>query len=109
MLESVYGLTGAQVTNHDAYSGWPPNPNSAILALMKQVYKARFGVEPGVAAIHAGLETSVVGVTYPGMDMISVGPTLVAVHSPDERLEVASVPKVYDLLVDTLKQIPVQK
>lgn len=59
-----------------------------------------------MAALHAGLETSVIGATYPGMDMISVGPTLIAVHSPDERMEVDSVPKVYDLLVATLARIP---
>jgi dipeptidase D len=108
-LQAVFRLAGAEATTHDAYGGWRPNPNSAILGVMKQAFKARFGADPGVAAIHAGLETSVVGVTYPSIDMISVGPTLVAVHSPDERLEVASVKKVYDLLVETLKRIPEQK
>lgn len=109
MIESVFGLAGAQVTNHDAYSGWRPDPGSAILGLVKNTYKDLYGVDPGVAAIHAGLETSVVGAKYPQMDMISVGPTLVAVHSPDERLEVTSVKKVYDLLVETLKRMPEQK
>jgi dipeptidase D len=109
MIASVFGLAGAQVTNHGTYSGWRPNPDSAILGLMKKTYKDLYGAAPAVVAIHAGLETSVVGVRYPGMDMISVGPTLVAVHSPDERLEVTSVKKVYDLLADTLKQIPTQK
>ena len=56
--------------------------------------------------MHAGLETSEFGATYPGLDMISVGPTIERVHSPDERLEIASVGKVYDLLVTTLRRIP---
>jgi dipeptidase D len=107
-LASVFGLAGAQVSIHDPYSGWPPNANSSLLKLMKDVYRQKFGKDAEVVAVHAGLETSVVGVKYPQMDMISIGPTLIDVHSPDERLEVASVRKVYDLLVETLKQIPVK-
>jgi dipeptidase D len=72
---------------------------------MKGVYKSLYGKEPAVAAIHAGLETSVAGVKYPGMDMISIGPTIQNVHSPDERLEMSTVKKVYDLIVATLAQI----
>lgn len=99
---SVFELGGATVTTHDAYGSWPPNPDSALLATMKAVYEDGFDAEPVVAAIHAGLETSVVGVKYPGLDMISIGPTILDVHSPDERMEVATVQKVYDLLVATL-------
>ena len=80
-------------------------PYSVLLATMKQTYTDLFGAEPKVAAIHAGLETSVAGVKYPGLDMISVGPTILDVHSPDERMEVATVQKVYDLLVATLAQL----
>jgi len=101
----VFEKAGAKVDINGAYSSWPPNPDSPLLALMEQVYTTTFGVEPSVEAIHAGLETSVAGVKYPSMDMISVGPTLLNVHSPDERLEVASVSKAYDLIVATLKQI----
>jgi dipeptidase D len=99
---SVFALGGATVSMHDAYSSWPPNPNSALLATMQQVYAELFNAEPVVAAIHAGLETSVAGVKYPGLDMISIGPTLLDVHSPDERIEIATVQKVYDLLIATL-------
>ncbi|MEI7902785.1 MAG: beta-Ala-His dipeptidase [bacterium] len=102
---SVFELAGATVTLGGAYSSWPPNPDSALLALMQQAYTELFGVAPAVVAIHAGLETSVAGVKYPGLDMISIGPTILDVHSPDERLEVAGVPKVYDLLVAVLRQI----
>ncbi len=97
--------TGATVEREGAYSGWPANPDSAILALMRTTYVTVFGTEPDVTAVHAGLETSVAGVTFPGMDMISVGPTTTGVHTPDERLEVASVQRVYDLLVATLAAI----
>ena len=72
---------------------------------MTQVYTDLFGTAPAVSAVHAGLETSVAGVTYPDIDMISIGPTLVDVHSPDERLEVASVLKVYDLIVAALGEV----
>ena len=69
---------------------------------MQQVDAGLFSTEPIVAAIHAGLETSVAGVKYPGLDMISIGPTIVDVHSPDERMEIATVQKVYDLLTATV-------
>jgi dipeptidase D len=107
MILSVFELAGTNVSIHDSYSGWAPDPESPILGLMKQVYQDKFGQEPEVTAVHAGLETSVVGEKYPGMDMISVGPTLQNVHSPDERLEVSTVSKVYDLLTETLMQVPV--
>jgi len=101
-FSSVFELGGADVAARDAYSGWPPNPDSPLLALMTQTYHDLFGVAPEAVAIHAGLETSVAGVKYPDLDMISIGPTLQNVHSPDERWEIASTPRVYDLLVATL-------
>jgi dipeptidase D len=107
MVRSVFELAGANVSFGDSYSGWAPNPESPILGLMKEVYQDKFGQEAKVIAIHAGLETSVVGEKYPGMDMISLGPTLQHVHSPDERLEVSTVSKVYELLTETLMRVPV--
>ena len=104
-FSSVFELGGATVTVHDAYSGWPANPDSPLLAQMTQIYQDIFGVAPEAVAIHAGLETSVAGVIYPGLDMISIGPTLLDVHSPDERWEVASAAKVYELLVATLQEL----
>jgi dipeptidase D len=108
MLQSVFELGGMDVVLRDPYSGWPPNPDSPIVTLMQSVYASLFDSEASVQAIHAGLETSVIGATYPDMDMISIGPTLLAVHSPDERMEVSSVEKLYKLLVATLEEIPAQ-
>lgn len=105
-LQSVYELAGAKVSFRGVYSGWKPNPKSPILALMQDVYKKLFDKDVQIEAVHAGLETSVVGLSYPHMDMISFGPTLVDVHSVDERMEIASVKKVVDLLVATLQEIP---
>jgi dipeptidase D len=106
MILSVFELAGGNVSFADSYSGWAPNPESPILGLMKQIYLGKFGHEPKVIAVHAGLETSVVGEKYPEMDMISIGPTLQDVHTPNERLEVSTVPKVYDLITETLMAIP---
>ncbi len=100
----LFADAGAAVTVDGAYLAWPPNLASPLLAVMKGAYATLFGTAPAVAAMHIGLETSVVRATYPAMDMVSVGPTLRDVHSPDERLEVASVAKVYSLLVATLAQ-----
>jgi dipeptidase D len=108
MIRSVYELAGANVSFAGSYSGWAPNPESPILGLMKQIYLDKFAHEPKVIAIHVGLETSVVGEKYPGMDMISIGPTLQDVHTPNERLEVSAVPRVYDLLTETLMRVPVK-
>lgn len=101
----VFSRAGASTEMHGAYASWPPNPDSPLLELMEQVYADAFGKAPVVTAVHAGLETSTAGAKFPGMDMISVGPTIENVHSPDERLQVASVPRVYELLVATLRAI----
>ena len=106
MIGSVFDLAGVETTTHDAYSGWAPDPDSPLLSLMQMVYRDLSGHEAEIMAVHAGLETSAIGTTYPGLDMISVGPTMRDVHSPREQLEIDSVDKVYDLLVSTLERIP---
>jgi dipeptidase D len=108
MIDSVWNLAGVDVGFSGQYSGWNPNPDSPILLLMEQVYKEMYGEEPVVTAVHAGLECGTVVSKYPGMDAISIGPNLEGVHSPSERIEVASVQKLYDFLIETLKQIPEQ-
>lgn len=98
-------LAGGKVRQSTGYPAWAPNMQSKILGLMKSVHKDLFGKEPDVKAIHAGLECGIIGEKYEGMDMISFGPTLKAVHSPDERVEVATVEKFWQLLLEVLKQI----
>ncbi len=105
MVESVFTLAGADVTHSDGYPGWAPNPNSDLLRLTVESYSSLFGQQPQVKAIHAGLECGLFLEKYPELDMISFGPTLRGVHSPDERLEIASVDKFWRLLCDTLKRI----
>jgi dipeptidase D len=106
MIGSVWELAGVETTTHDAYSGWTPDPDSPLLGLLQTVHQDLYGGEAGIMAVHAGLETSAIGAKYPGLDMISVGPTMHNVHSPREQLEIASVGKVYDLLVAALERIP---
>jgi dipeptidase D len=106
MIVSVFDLAGAETRFHDAYAGWQPDPDSPLLALMQETWRELFGTEAGVMAVHAGLETSAIGATYPGMDMISLGPTLQNVHSPDEQLDIASVSTTWDLLLAALARVP---
>jgi len=108
MVMSVWDLAGGQYTVTDQYPGWDPNPNSPLLALFEQTYKQLHGVDASYVALHAGLECGTVAGKYPQMDLISIGPTLVDVHSPTERLQVSTVPKVVDLLVEALEQMPVK-
>ncbi len=105
MVESVFTLAGADVTHSDGYPGWAPNPDSKLLRLSTESYRELFGVEPLVKAIHAGLECGLFLEKYPELDMISFGPTLRGVHSPDERLEISSVDKFWRLLLEVLKRI----
>jgi dipeptidase D len=106
MIASVWDLAGVPVTISGRFSGWDPNPNSPILLLMQDVYKEMYGQDPKVTAVHAGLECGTIVSKYPGMDAISIGPTLQNVHTPNERMLVASVKKLNDFLIETLKQIP---
>jgi dipeptidase D len=103
MVSAVFGLVDADVENSDGYPGWSPNPKSEVLNVLKQAYINLFKKEPLVLAIHAGLECGLIGEKYPDMDMISYGPTLRGVHSPDERLLIESVLQVWDLTVEFLK------
>ncbi len=105
-MKSVFDLAGAQMTLDGAYSGWKPNPNSAILKVMKEVYQKMFGKEALVMAIHAGLECGILSGAYPHWDMVSCGPTLLSPHSPDERAHIPSVAKVWDYLQEVLANIP---
>lgn len=105
-MESVFTLAGAKVRLTGGYPGWKPNMESPILKTMQQVYQAKYGRIPEIKAIHAGLECGILGGTYPNWDMISFGPTIRFPHSPDEKVNIESVGKFWDFLVETLKNIP---
>ncbi len=105
MVESVFALAGADVAHSDGYPGWTPNPQSKLLAVTAESYERLFGVKPKVRAIHAGLECGLFLEKYPDLEMVSFGPTLRGVHSPDERLEIATVDKFWRLLLEVLRTI----
>jgi dipeptidase D len=109
MIESLFHLAGAGVSFTGAYPGWKPDMQSEILAVMKKVYDKLYGRVPEIKAIHAGLECGLIGGVYPGLDMISFGPTIRFPHSPDEKVHIASVEKFWVYLVETLKSVPVKK
>lgn len=103
--EACFLLVGAEVTHGDGYPGWTPNPDSKILKITEESYERLFGKKPIVRAIHAGLECGLIGEKYTGMDMISLGPTLRGVHSPDEKLEIATVELCWKHTLDILKNV----
>jgi len=105
-IRNVADRVGATCSFSGGYPGWQPHPDSPILKLMQGVYRQRFGKNPEVRVIHAGLECGIIGGTYPRLDMISFGPTIRFPHSPDEKVECASVRKFWDFLVDVLAGIP---
>lgn len=105
-VRSAFELGGARAETNEGYPGWKMNPNSEILRIARESYVRLFGKEPKVLAIHAGLECGLFSEKYPHLDMISVGPTLRGVHSPDERLLIPTVRMVWDHLLDILKNIP---
>lgn len=105
-LAACFRMAGAKVESNEGYPGWAPNPKSQLLDISVRTYRELFGKEPKVKAIHAGLECGLFLTSYPDLDMISVGPTLRGVHSPSERLELATVPMVFEHLLAILRQIP---
>ena len=105
-ITAVMDLAGARTELSGAYNGWNPDMASPILKAMTASYEALYGKKPLVTAIHAGLECGIIGSKYPNLDMISFGPTICYPHSPDEKVEIASVAKFYDFLVHTLRNVP---
>ncbi|GAY31156.1 cytosol non-specific dipeptidase [Bacteroidaceae bacterium] len=105
-VRAAFILGGARVETNEGYPGWKMNPNSLMLKITKESYERLFHQEPQILAIHAGLECGLFSEKYPGLDMVSFGPTLRGVHSPDERLLIPTVQKVWDHLLDILKHIP---
>jgi dipeptidase D len=101
----ILELGGAKVKQSDGYPGWKPNLDSEILKVAESTYQALYGRTPEVKAIHAGLECGIIGERYPGMDMLSLGPTLEGVHSPDEKMHISTVEKYWDFLMGILKNV----
>ena len=108
MVAAAFLLGGAEVTTGDGYPGWKPNPNSEVLQIAVESYKRLFATEPKIKAIHAGLECGLFLEKYPSLDMVSFGPTLRGVHSPDERMLIPTVDKFWRHLLDVLAHIPVK-
>jgi dipeptidase D len=104
-VAAILTLGGADVRTADGYPGWKPNLQSPILKVARETYKKMFGNEPAIKAVHAGLECGIIGEKYPGIDMVSFGPTMTGVHSPDEKLDVASVPRFYAFLAGILDAV----
>lgn len=105
IIHSTFAMAGAVVEFTGSYPGWKPNFKSHILDVMSSTYQSNYGVAPQVIVIHAGLECGIIGRNYPGMEMISFGPTIEHPHSPDERVNIPSVAKFYDFLLATLKAL----
>ncbi len=108
-LTSVFQLAGYEVATSGDYPGWQPDPDSEILDIMKNVYIKMFDEHPKVEACHAGLECGILKSKYPDLDVISFGPTIEGAHSPDERVNIPSVKKFWNYLLETLKNIPDKK
>ena len=104
-IEATFRTIGAHVSHGDGYPGWTPNPDSRVLKVGVDVYKKMYGKEPIVRAIHAGLECGLIGEKYPKMDMISYGPTLRGVHSPDEKIEIKTVEMFWNQTLEILRQL----
>jgi dipeptidase D len=104
-IEASGELVGAKVAQPEGYPGWTPNLQSPLLQTLKEVYQKMFQKEPEVGAVHAGLECGIIGERFPGMDMISFGPTIEHPHSPEERVHTGSVDKFWKFLTGLLVEL----
>ncbi len=104
-IRATASLSGAKITEETPYPGWKPNLNSNLLTLSKKIFKEMYGEEPTVEAIHAGLECGIIGEKFPGMDMISIGPTIKYPHSPEEQVHISTVDKFYKYMLKLLESI----
>ena len=105
-LRSTFELAGFEVEYSGSYPGWQPNVNSEILKVLTHLYQDLFKEKANVVACHAGLECGILGQNYPDMDMISFGPTIKGAHSPDEKVNIASVQKFWKFLLSILENVP---
>lgn len=104
-VEALFRLAGAEVTHGDGYPGWAPDMKSPIMKMSADAYEELFGVRPAIKAIHAGLECGLFLAKYPHLDMVSFGPTMTGVHSPDEKLLIPTVDKFWKHLCKVLEKV----
>ncbi|MBD3336254.1 MAG: beta-Ala-His dipeptidase [Candidatus Eisenbacteria bacterium] len=104
-IEAVALAVEADVDMDEGYPGWQPDLDSKLLARSREVWKRVHGKEPELKAVHAGLECGIIGERYPGMDMVSFGPTIENAHSPDEKLHIPSVARYYEFVKELLKEL----
>ncbi len=107
-VAATFELIGAKTKQGEGYPGWTPNIHSPILAVILDAFKRLYNEEGQALAIHAGLECGLISEKYPSMDMVSYGPTMRGVHSPDERMDIATVERFWDLTLEVLRNIPKQ-
>ena len=105
VIDSAASLAGVSRRTENSYPAWTPDTGSWLLGKAKAAYRKTFSQEPKIEAIHAGVECAVIGAKYQGMDMISLGPTIVHPHSPDERIHIPSIDRVWKHLVTLLEGI----
>jgi len=103
-IQALGELAAFQIEQGGGYPAWEPNNNSRLLQVCKDIYKNKYGNEPEVKAIHAGLECGIIGEKYDGMDMISFGPDIEGAHSPDERIRTSAVAHIWDYLLEILRE-----
>jgi dipeptidase D len=104
-INAIATLSGAKISEDDPYPGWKPNLNSKILDISKKTFKKIYNKEPIVEAIHAGLECGIIGEKFPGMDMISLGPTIKYPHSPEEQVHISTIDKFYNYVLEIIKSV----
>jgi dipeptidase D len=107
-IEAALSIIDAKVTLDADYPGWTPEPSSAIVSIMSDLYEEMFNEKAHVMACHAGLECGIIGTNYPNLDMVSFGPNIRGAHSPDEKVQISSVHKYWSFLLEALKRIPVK-
>jgi len=105
-IKAALSIIDAKVNTDVNYPGWTPEPSSAIVAMMSDLYEEMFNKKAHVMACHAGLECGIIGTNYPNLDVVSFGPNIRGAHSPDEKVQISSVQKYWSFLLETLKRIP---
>ena len=108
-IRSVFELAGAKYTTSGGYSGWTPVLGTPMIQILQDTYKRLFGKDLRITATHGGLECAIMGAKYPNWEMVSIGPTIVHPHSPDERVKIDTVEMVWNFLTAVLENIPVKE